>query len=376
MFEMKKWTPGKEVIDWKEFRAREKKTNLPILIDTSDIGVVLEIPTYALTFLITVKNSIITSAKIPKQNGKGVRHLYYPNVKAKDEEVAQGAELLKHVQKKLLYTLFQNFPISEAAYGFIDGKDVIKCAGRHVGKSIVVAFDIQSFFPNTTYRKIRNLFQNYAPWSQKAIWTIAELVTYKGHTPQGFSTSPMLSNIVMYEPDTVLSSWAKKHGWEYTRYADDLIFSKNGDPLSLLKEVVNELHPLVDAQVKSKGYHIKENKTKIMPKPGPQTVLGIRVNEKLNLPRRKFDLLKAKVHNPAVKRRLPAEVISEYVGGNRNAITKYFRKLSGEVAWAKKLNPEKVKPVERMLVELIHGQDNYRYEGPIQQKRVQAEKGA
>ena len=186
----------------------------------------------------------------------------------------------------------------------------------------------------------------------------------------------MLSNLVMYEVDTALDRWAKEKGWCYTRYADDLIFSKNGNPMTLLKEVEAELHPLVTTQVKSKGYSIKDKKTKVMPKPGPQTVLGIRVNHKLNLPRYKFDLLKAKVHNAAVKKRVPQEVITDYVTGNRNAVISHLRALSGEVVWAERLNPEKLKKVKQMVVELMATKDSYRYEGPVEKKTDSAKKGA
>ena len=365
MLSLTKWSLEGEVIDWKEFREKAKRTDLPILIDTSDLAENLGVRAQVLTFLLTVQRSIVIRKTIEKQSGRGTRELVFPNIAAIDKKVAQGACLLKHLHKTILYNLLQNFKISEAAYGFIDGKDVIKCATTHIGKDVVVAFDIKDFFPTTTRAKVRDAFRDYAPWSSKVIWILTELLTYNGHIPQGFSTSPMVSNIIMYPIDESLKQWAASNGWTYTRYADDLIFSKNGKPLRLLEEVEEELEPLVNGSVETLGYTIKGEKTKVMPKPGPQRVLGIVVNDKLNLERKRFDLLKAKVHNAHVKRRIPADVIFEFGQGDRNAILKYLRKLQGEVTWAERLNPEKVKKIKRRILEVMVDKNNYKYVGPV-----------
>jgi RNA-directed DNA polymerase len=43
--------------------------------------------------------------------------------------------------------------------------------------------------------------------------------------PQGACTSPALSNQVTRKLDRRLTGMSKKHGFTYTRYADDLTFS-------------------------------------------------------------------------------------------------------------------------------------------------------
>ena len=45
------------------------------------------------------------------------------------------------------------------------------------------------------------------------------------HLPQGAPTSPVLSNIIARHLDNRLLGLAKKMGYRYTRYADDLAFS-------------------------------------------------------------------------------------------------------------------------------------------------------
>src|SRR5690606_3022555 len=51
--------------------------------------------------------------------------------------------------------------------------------------------------------------------------------------PQGACTSPALSNLTARRLDARLQGIAAKLGWRYTRYADDLTFSANGDAADL-----------------------------------------------------------------------------------------------------------------------------------------------
>jgi len=68
--------------------------------------------------------------------------------------------------------------------------------------------------------------------------------------PQGASTSPVISNIILRKLDSRLSKMASSRGIQYSRYADDMTFSgerKNFPPITLLREVIREegflLHP-------------------------------------------------------------------------------------------------------------------------------------
>src|SRR6185312_12001401 len=67
-----------------------------------------------------------------------------------------------------------------------------------------------------------------------------------GHLPQGAPTSPMLANLVMRPLDERLDRIALDQGWIYTRYADDLAFSRNSrssrdDAMQLSRVVEGEL---------------------------------------------------------------------------------------------------------------------------------------
>jgi len=69
----------------------------------------------------------------------------------------------------------------------------------------------------------------------------------KGQLPQGAPTSPYLTNIGMYPFDRILSNYANKLGFNYTRYADDMSFSAvdehaENNKIRLIEAVKKILH--------------------------------------------------------------------------------------------------------------------------------------
>ena len=59
---------------------------------------------------------------------------------------------------------------------------------------------------------------------------LALLCTYRHSLPTGSPLSPVISNFVCLGMDADLTLLARKHGYAYTRYADDLTFSGERPP--------------------------------------------------------------------------------------------------------------------------------------------------
>ena len=133
-------------------------------------------------------------------------------------------------------------PVEDPAHGFVKGRSTLSCALPHVGKGVVVNLDLSDFFPTITFARVRGVFQRlgYSP----AVATVLALlctepprapVELDGHRtwaavgpralPQGACTSPAISNQVARKLDRRLRGMSAKHGFTYTRYADDLTFS-------------------------------------------------------------------------------------------------------------------------------------------------------
>ena len=62
--------------------------------------------------------------------------------------------------------------------------------------------------------------------------------------PQGACTSPAITNVLCRNLDARLSGAARKLGFAYTRYADDLVFSTDetqGDPIGKMLDFAREI---------------------------------------------------------------------------------------------------------------------------------------
>ena len=102
--------------------------------------------------------------------------------------------------------------------------------------------DIKDFFPTVTVPRVKGIFRK-AGFREQIATLLAllcteaprEIVDHEGTTyyvslgprclPQGAPTSPALTNTLCLRLDQRIHGLAKKYGWRYTRYADDLTFS-------------------------------------------------------------------------------------------------------------------------------------------------------
>lgn len=203
---------------------------------------------------------------------------------------------LKAVQHWILRSIVSKVPIHAAAHGFVPGRSIVTNAAAHLGRKVVVNFDLENFFPTLTYARVRGLFASfgYSPEASTILGLLCTeadveeveidgkryyVHTSERHLPQGSPCSPAITNAVCLRLDQRLTGLARKLGFTYTRYADDLTFS--GDP-----DRVNALLGAVHAIVEDEGFKVNTKKTHIMRRAGRQEVTGIVVNDKLGVPRR------------------------------------------------------------------------------------------
>jgi hypothetical protein len=118
-----------------------------------------------------------------------------------------------------------------------------------------------------------------------------------------------------------LAALARAFDAEYTRYADDLVFSGDFAP--------DRLVALVTAIARAEGFAVRPDKTRVMRRSARQRVTGVVVNERPNLPRDAYDRLKATLTNCV--RHGPADQ-------NRDAVPDWRAHLLGRVAWAEHVN--------------------------------------
>lgn len=290
----------------------------PDLASVGDIADWLELPPQQLEWLTGI------GFRDDGQNVEAFRHYQYRWL----EKRSGGRRLLevpkpqlRAIQRRILHELLEHIPPHEAAHGFRKGHSCLGNAELHVGQKIVVHFDLQDFFlhvrgarvsglfrtlgyPQPVTRVLSGLCTNRAPSSVTAAagcdypserdWEIGK--RYQAfHLPQGAPTSPYLANLCAFRLDVRLRGLARHLGGNYSRYADDLVFSGGDD----MARAVERLMPLVGAIALEEGFMLNHRKTRVM-RPGTrQIVTGIVVNQRPNLLRAEYDALKATLFNCA-----------------------------------------------------------------------------
>jgi RNA-directed DNA polymerase len=208
-----------------------------------------------------------TKFEIPKKSG-GVRILNAPN------------DSLKKLQRKIHYSFLKSLKPHSSCRGFAQGQSIVTNALPHVGQAVVINLDLKDFFNTVTDKKVYNFFRAIG-WGRSASKVLTNICCYQGTLPQGAPTSPALSNLVNYRFDVRLSNLVKKFGGIYTRYADDitLSFPKFDTKHKIILKYVSQI-------IRSEGFQIqKKKRIRIQRSHQRQTVTGLIVNQKVNLPR-------------------------------------------------------------------------------------------
>lgn len=156
--------------------------------------------------------------------------------------IENPAPALKAVQRYLndLLQAVYYFEKPDAAYGFVlnpaddpHPRHIVTHAERHLGCRWLLNIDLEDFFhqvdaERTTVALMRHPLQ----LKRDAVALLARLSTWKGRLPMGAPSSPVLSNLAFREEDRMLTFRSRERGWLYTRYADDLTFSSDENPMT------------------------------------------------------------------------------------------------------------------------------------------------
>jgi retron-type reverse transcriptase len=110
--------------------------------------------------------------------------------------------------------------------------------------------------------------------------------------PQGASTSPAISNIICRRLDARLSGLARKHGFVYTRYADDMTFSHSDAGAPVGRLIASVVHILTD-----EGFVPNLAKTRVTRAHQRQVVTGLVVNAGVAIPRADLRRFRAILHH-------------------------------------------------------------------------------
>jgi hypothetical protein len=178
---------------------------------------------------------------------------------------------------------------------------------------------------NATPREVwRESANEMAP---RALWDLKKLYA-RPHLPQGAPTSPALANLCAYRFDCRLDGLAKVAGAEYTRYADDLAFSGG----EAFERRVEHFATRVAAIAMEEGFGVNYRKMRIMRQGVRQHLAGLVTNQRMNIMRTDYDILKAILTN-CVRHGPESQ--------NRNGHASFRAHLDGRVGFVETVHSEK-----------------------------------
>ena len=236
------------------------------------------------------------------------------------------------------------------------GRGIRSNAQPHVGSAVVVNCDLTDFFPSVHVHRVMGLFRQVG-YSPAVATVLALLVTecprrkvlFNGRPwyvatgprglPQGACTSPAISNLVARRLDARFSGLARRLGWAYTRYADDLTFSSK-EPSDRVGYLLARVRHIAGDE----GFTVNEKKTRVLRPAARQSVTGVVTNEQPAAPRQLRRRLRAILHN-ATRTGLAAQ--------NRNGDPQFDARLRGSIAYVQMLNPHHAEPLREQLARAV-----------------------
>ncbi|NQV27208.1 MAG: RNA-directed DNA polymerase [Rhodopirellula sp.] len=293
------------------------------------------------------------------------RYLWIPKSGGMCRLLESPKPRLKAMQREILDCILAKVPVHDAAHGFCRGRSVRTYLEPHVGRDIVFSVDLRQFFPSVRVSQINAIFRTVG-YPEEVARMLTGLCTnstpenvlhskrvpdagvensrmlrrYRDvHLPQGTPTSPMLANLAAFRLDRRLTGLASKFGASYTRYADDLTFSGDSD----FRCALERFKILVYAIVIDQGFEIRHRKTRVMTQGQRQLVTGLVLNNRLNVPRNSFDVLKATLHNCV--RFGPSSQ-------NREAIDNFSEHLAGRISWVDSVSPARGAKLKALFNEI------------------------
>ncbi|MBL8738732.1 MAG: RNA-directed DNA polymerase [Planctomycetes bacterium] len=322
--------------------ARLGGAGLPVLATPADVAAALQLPIPQLRWLAfhaeATERPHYVRFTVPKRSG-GTRDLAAPMPR------------LRATQDWILANVLAKVPTHAAAHGFVPGRSTVSNAAPHLRPLAVVNCDLQDFFPTIHVHRVRGCLEELG-YSSAAATILAllcteaprRLVEYAGRPlhvatgprclPQGAPTSPALSNLIARRLDARCLGIARKLGFTYTRYADDLTFSTT-DPEALAR--IGYLLARIRHIAQDEGFALNEKKTRVLRPSCSQRVTGIVVNgDQPRIPRATVRRLRAILHQ-AEKTGLEAQ--------NRDGHPDFANHVAGMLAWVRMVSPQQAEPL-------------------------------
>jgi RNA-directed DNA polymerase len=157
---------------------------------------------------------------------------------------------LRNYHESLNNKFLNHIPLNNAAKAFRKGGSYFEFLEPHRFNYNFLRLDLKSFFHSINEETMKGVFSSYfedqtievGTTKQKLLDSFLNLVCLqlsgtnrnksfagKSIVPMGFKTSPVISNVIFRQLDIIIQRHCIESGIEYTRYADDLLFSSESN---------------------------------------------------------------------------------------------------------------------------------------------------
>lgn len=250
--------------------------------------------------------------------------------------IAQPAKEVKIIQYWIIDNILKHLPVHRCASAYIKNKNIKDNANIHVKNKYILKMDFENFFPSIKprdfiyYARDNNIYGlenddiDYAVhilfWKPKDSGELELSI--------GAPSSPIISNILMFDFDKRTEEMCNNYDVSFTRYSDDLVFSTNNP--NLLKKIYFNIK-LIIKDLKSPIININEAKTIYSSKKHRRRVTGVILTNEGN------------VSLGREKKRHMRTMIYRFINGNLDREESLY--LKGLLAFAYSIEP---KYIEKM----------------------------
>lgn len=275
---------------------------LPVIFDQQHLSYLLCMEHRNLRQLVKSASSYYKYFAIKKRRG-GLRRIMSPYNELRD------------VQTWIKENILDKIELPNCVKAFVKGRNIMENAKMHEGRKYILKVDITNFFESIGVRQVYVAFRKMGYDRSVAAW-LANLCTakiedykyeqledqeeiqklfndlYHKSEPflvQGAPTSPGLANIICNRMDKRMMGLANKHGFTYSRYADDMTFS--ADKKDRLPKV-----SMIRKIVETEGFHLNEEKIELLHEGNRQIVTGLLVDNHVRVPGRYKKDIKRHIH--------------------------------------------------------------------------------
>lgn len=189
--------------------------------------------------------------EVKKKSG-GTRKIFLPSVE------------LKAMQHYINENYLSKLPVSRFATAYVKNRSIVDNVKPHLKNKFFLRIDLTNFFDSINCILVKKIISEFfsKELNDDDVNDLIKIITYKGIFVQGNVTSPRISNIMMYEIDTIIYKLIEKlRNGVYTRYSDDITISSiERIPSDVFLEIRNVLIKYnLDINQKKSHYSGKSN---------------------------------------------------------------------------------------------------------------------